>query len=203
MANPVPKYGDYWPTIAQRWDAMHLMEPDPHDPRPSKVTVLKAARRLLSNKARYQKIEEMTGVPWYMVAALHERESGANFDKQLAQGWSLKSKSQWIPRTGPFKTFEDSAFSALVTEKGFNKIVDWRLEKILYYSERYNGWGYYQYRGKMPSPYIWGATSVQTRGKYVADGQFDGREWDTQVGVAALIKALMELDDTIKPVRET
>lgn len=90
---------------------------------------------------------------------------------------------------------------ALATLKGLHRIIDWRLEKVLYQLERYNGWGYF-WRG-LASPYLWGATTVQQRGKYVADGQFSATAWDTQLGCAALIRAMMDIDSSIKPVRET
>jgi len=204
MSYAVPKYGSYWPVLAEQWSRMELLPPDPKDPRPSDKTVMKTAEGLLKHKERYQRIEELTGVPWYMIAALHWRESNASFTKQLAQGWPLSSKSKWVPYTGPYATWEESAVAALKAEgKRYDRIVDWRLEKILYYSEKYNGWGYYQYHNKMPSPYIWGATNIQTKGKYVADGKFSSTTWDTQIGVAALIWALAKLDPTIKLVRET
>src|SRR5215472_927317 len=181
MSNPVPTYGQYWPIAANYWDEMSI--------RASRTQEVEAtARKLLKHKARYQTIEHETGVPWYMVAVLHERESNANFERQLGQGDRLDRKSVNAPKgRGPFKDFEASAYDALVTLKHYDKIEDWRLEKILYYSEKYNGWGYWQYHGKMPSPYIWGATSVQTPGKYVADGKWSSTTMDQQVGCAAML----------------
>ena len=64
-------------------------------------------------------------------------------------------------------------------------MIDWRLDKILYHSERYNGWGYH-FRG-LPSPYIWGGRTIQRRGKFIADGKFSITTWDRQPGVASLI----------------
>src|SRR5687767_12868602 len=83
-----------------------------------------------------------------------------------------------VPRgRGPFKSWEAGAYDALVTLKKLNKVIDWRLEKILYHSERYNGWGYH-FRG-LPSPYIWGGSTIQRRGKFVADCKFSSTTWDT------------------------
>ena len=65
----VPAYRAKWPEYARQWDAMRI--------RPARARAVKAtARRLHAAKARYQAIERASGVPWAMVAVLHERESG-------------------------------------------------------------------------------------------------------------------------------
>jgi lysozyme family protein len=192
-----PTYRSLWPIYAKQWDRM-AVKPD------KAATVAAIAKRILANKSRYQKIEKSTGVPWFMVGALHERESSQNWNTQLAQGDPLNAVSIHVPKgRGPFKTFEESAYDALVNLKGYDKVVDWRLEKILYYCEKYNGWGYWQYHSDVPSPYIWSMTNVQKPGKYVRDGVWDPSEIDKQVGCAILISALADLDKTIKLVRET
>jgi lysozyme family protein len=81
-----------------------------------------------------------------------------------------------------------------------HRVVEWRLERVLYQLERYNGWGYH-WRG-LASPYLWGATTIQQRGKFVADGKFSPTTVDVQLGCAPMIRALMELDPSIQPVRE-
>ena len=192
MATP-PTYRSKWPLYARQWDAMHITRPAP---------VRAAAKRLLAAKARYVAIEKATGVPWYMVAVLHMRESDQNWMRSLAQGDRWDRVSTHVPHgRGPFPSFEAGAFDALVTLKRLNRVIDWRIEKILYYCEQYNGWGYH-WRG-LASPYIWGGTSIQQRGKFVADGRFSSIAWDTQLGCAAMIRDLMVLDPRIKPVRET
>ena len=194
---PAPTYRSMWPIYAKRWDQMVV--------KPEKAsTVAAIAKRILTNKARYAKIEKSTGVPWFMVAVLHERESSQSWNTQLAQGDPLNAVSIHVPRgRGPFNTFEDSAYDALVNLKQYDKVIDWRLEKILYYCEKYNGWGYWQYHNAVPSPYIWSMTNVQKPGKYVADGQWDGTADDKQVGCAILLSALADFDKSIKFVRET
>ena len=188
-----PSYRSKWPIYAKQWDAAELTRP---------VVIRSVAEKLYGNKDRYLRVEQTTGVPWYMIAALHHRESSANFRTQLAQGDPLNRVSVHIPRgRGPFQNWEEGAHDALVTLKGLNKIVDWRLEKILYHSEAYNGWGYH-WRG-LASPYIWAGTSIQQRGKFVADGKFGPDAWDAQLGCAAMIRGLMDLDPSIRPVRET
>jgi lysozyme family protein len=51
------------------------------------------ARKLITNKARYQSIEAQTGVPWYMIAALHMRESDADFSTHLHNGDPLTGRT--------------------------------------------------------------------------------------------------------------
>src|SRR5262249_20516681 len=80
-------------------------------------------------------------------------------------------------------------------------VSDWTLEKSLQWQEKYNGWGYF-YRG-IPSPYVWGATSVQQPRKFVSDGVWSSTTMDRQIGCAAMLKGMMALDPSIKPVRES
>lgn len=44
------------------------------------------ARRLLSAKTRYQAIEQKTGVPWFVIAVIHQRESAQDFSMSIARG---------------------------------------------------------------------------------------------------------------------
>jgi lysozyme family protein len=188
-----PTYRSKWPVYARQWDAMELVRVP---------TVRAVAKRLFAAKARYVKIQNVTNVPWWMVAVIHERESSQNWTRSLAQGDPWDRVSTHVPRgRGPFTSWEAAAVDALATLKGLHKVKDWRLEKVLYQLERYNGWGYH-WRG-LASPYLWGATTVQQRGKFVADGKFSPITMDVQLGAAALIKALMDLDPTIKPIRES
>lgn len=191
----MPTYSSKWPEYAQQWDSIKIL--------PSKKSTLTAvARRLIASKDRYLKAEKLTGVPWYMIAVIHERESSQNWNTQLAQGDPLNRKSTHIPRgRGPFTTWEQGAYDALVTLKSFNKIIDWRLEKILYYLELYNGWGYHNHQ--VPSAYLWAGSSVYRGGKYVADGVWSSTAQDVQPGCASLLKIMVELDPSIKPKRET
>jgi lysozyme family protein len=192
MATP-PTYRTRWPLYARQWNAMYITRA---------ATVRAAAKRLVAAKHRYVAIEKATAVPWWMVAIIHERESSQNWSRSLAQGDRWDRVSVHVPRgRGPFRSWEEAAIDALATLKGLHRIIDWRLEKVLYQLERYNGWGYY-WRG-LASPYIWAATNIQQRGKFVADGRFSSTAWDTQLGCAAMIRDLMALDQSIQPIRET
>jgi lysozyme family protein len=80
-------------------------------------------------------------------------------------------------------------------------VLDWRLEKILFYSEALNGAGYSN-RG-VPSPYIWSFTNQYVRGKYDYDGHYNSGLVDPQPGCAAMLATIAKLDKTITFVRET
>jgi lysozyme family protein len=188
-----PSYGSRWPTYAKQWDAMTIL--------PARLSeVRQVAKRLADAKPRYQAVEKATGVPWYMIAAIHERESSQSWKASLAQGDPWDRVSTHVPRgRGPFRSWEAAAIDALALD-GLTKVIDWRLEKILYYLELYNGWGYHAHG--VPSPYLFGATNIQKPGKYVADGVWSASAVDKQIGCAALIKAMMDLDASIQPTRE-
>lgn len=155
------------------------------------------ARALVAAKARYQAVEAKTGVPWYFIAVVHEREASQRWDTQLGQGDPLHSVSVHVPKgRGPFSTWEDGAYDALVNCAPWaarNK--DWSAGGTLTMLEQYNGLGYAS-RG-LPSPYVWSGTDQYKSGKYVRDGVFDPGVIDVQLGCAGLLIAMMAIDPTI------
>lgn len=167
----------------KRWDIMHVSEAKG----PSFASV---ANRLTAPvaKARYQAVEKLTGVPWWFIAVVHEREASQNFNTQLGQGDPLNRKSTHVPKgRGPFKTWEEGAVDALVNCPPFAaKNKDWSVGGSLAMLEKYNGLGYFN-KG-IPSPYVWAGTDQYISGKYVADGVFSPSTVDTQLGVAGLLK---------------
>ncbi len=188
------RYGLKWPVYAKEWDGMVI--------KPSRLPEFTAiAKKILANKARYQAIEAVTGVKWYHIAVLHMRESSGNFNTYLGNGQPLSQRTTIVPKgRGPFKTFEEGAIDALKID-GLSSIHDWRLEKILYYCETFNGLGYEAHG--LPSPYLWGGTNQQKPGKYVRDGVFDSAAMDTQPGCAPILATLAKMDPTIHFTRET
>jgi lysozyme family protein len=187
-----PIYASRWPQLAKWWDGAAIT---------NQGEVAGVAKRLVAEKARYQSVEASTGVPWWLIAGIHEREASQNWNTQLAQGDPLHKVSTNEPRgMGPFDTWEEGAIAALKHD-GLTSVSDWTLEKALQWQEKYNGWGYF-YRG-IPSPYVWGATSVQRPGKFVSDGVWSSTTMDRQIGCAAILKGMMALDPSIKPARES
>lgn len=165
-----------------------------------KAEATAVARRILARRADYAVIETATGVPLAMIAAIHNRESSLRFDRHLHCGDPLTARTVHVPRgrpaTGepPF-TFAQSAIDALtMPPHGLDKVKLWSVERILYETEKYNGWGYL---GKSNSPYLWAGTGEYVGGKFVADHVYDANAVDRQLGCVAVMKALAELDPAI------
>jgi lysozyme family protein len=157
------------------------------------------AKRVIANKARYRAIEARTGVPWFVVGCLHMRESNGNFNTYLGNGQPLNRRTTIVPKgRGPFQSFEDGAYDALVTVEHLDEITEWGPEHVAYAMEKFNGFGYRHPSRNIPSPYLWGGTSVQQRGKFVRDGVYDPAVMDSQLGGMAVLKQIMELDATAR-----
>lgn len=167
------------------------MEPNPA----SAATILAAARRLDSHMATYRSVTAATGVPASLIAVIHLRESDGDFTAHLHNGDPLSMRTQHVPAgrppggTPPF-TWAESAIDALHYEGLVG--LEWTLEQALFQLERYNGFGY-RNRG-LHSPYLWGSTNQQQAGKYTSDGHFDPSAWDVQLGAAAVLGALWDLE---------
>src|SRR5262245_28909418 len=130
---------------------------------------------IAGRRARYEKIEEESGVPWWMVAALHQKESGMSFERHLHNGDPLTARTVQVPAgripdLPPPYTFEQSAVDALsMMRHRFPRV--WTIGPSLEFSERYNGIGYRK-RG-IYSPYVWCGTQHYVRGRFVRDHVFD------------------------------
>lgn len=167
---------------------------------PNRVSLFQAvANRLTAPAAvaRYKAVEKLTGVPWWFIAVVHEREAGQNWNLSLAQGDPWNRRSVHVPAgRGPFASWEDAAVDAL-HESGAAANKDWSPGKALSMLEKYNGLGYYQ-RG-IPSPYIWAGTNQYVSGKYIADGVFSPSAVDQQLGCAGLL-IQMKAFNSVAPV---
>jgi lysozyme family protein len=148
-------------------------------------------------KARYQAVESKTGVPWFVVAVIHQRESSQDWAASLAQGDPWDTVSVHVPKgRGPFTSWMEAAVDALVNCPPYaarNK--DWTVGGTLTVLEGYNGMGYAN-MGR-PSPYIWAGTDQYSSGKYVRDGVYDPNAVDRQLGCAGLLMAMAAMDKTI------
>jgi uncharacterized protein (TIGR02594 family) len=170
---------------------------------PARQAAIEAtARKLIAVKPRYQTAVERTGVPWYLIAVLHERESGADFATHLHNGDALTARTLNIPAGRPAQgeppfTWEASAIDALEL-KGLHRISAWPIERIAYECERWNGWGYRR-RG-LPSAYLWSSSDIYRGGKYVADGVWAANAVDRQCGCMPLLARMAELDRSIVSV---
>jgi lysozyme family protein/peptidoglycan hydrolase-like protein with peptidoglycan-binding domain len=179
-----------------------------------KTAFAPAAKRLVANKARYQVVEALTGVPWFIIAVIHNRESGADFAGVLHNGEEIigtAKKTKLVPKgRGPFSTWEEAAVDALkVCPPYAAKNKDWSVGGALTLLEQYNGMGYAggpaPSKGPnagckfppQPSPYIWAGTDQYSSGKFVADHDFRPEAVDKQLGCAGLILAMEVLDPSI------
>jgi len=149
-------------------------------------------------KARYLAVAVRTGVPWFVIAVIHDRECSQSWTGSLAQGDPWNKKSVHVPAgRGPFASWEDAAVDALVNCPPYaarNK--DWSAGGRPTLLEQYNGLGYAN--GGRPSPYVWAGTDQYVSGKYVRDGVYDPNAIDRQLGCAGLILAMAAIDTSIK-----
>lgn len=157
------------------------------------------AKRLAakSAKTRYQAMQARTGVPWFVIAVIHERESSQRWDRSIAQGDPWNKKSTHVPKgRGPFASWEDAAYDALMKCAPYaGKWTDWSAGGAMTLLEHYNGLGYAN-KGR-PSPYIWAGTDQYVIGKYVSDGKYDPNVVDSQLGCAGLILAMAKIDSSV------
>ena len=76
------------------------------------------------------------------------------------------------------------------------KWTDWTAGGAFTLLEEYNGLGYAA-RGR-PSPYVWASTNQYVKGKFIADGHYDSNAIDHQLGCAALLSRMAQMDPTIR-----
>lgn len=164
---------------------------DRHYTKPSKIAHA-VASRLCEPAARtiYNRIASRTGVPWSVIAVIHEREANQHWGANIANGDPWNKITEHVPAgRGPFNSFEDAAYDALVNCPPFAaQWRDWSIGGMLTLLEQYNGLGYAR-RG-LPSPYIWAGTDQYEKGKYIADGSFKADYVDKQLGCVALLDAM-------------
>ena len=161
-----------------------------------KAVIDRIARGLAANRARYEKVANAVGMPWYVVAVIHSIEAGGDFTRHLHNGDPLTARTTHVPagrpRSGhpPF-TWEVSAIDAL-TSKALDRWKDWSVPGTLYKLEGYNGFGYRDHHPQVLSPYLWSFSNHYARGKYVADGKFSATAISQQCGAAVLLKRLQD-----------
>lgn len=190
-------------TNQHRWENMHI--------KASRLSEFhKTAVKLMNpqSKMRYQAISEATGVPWFAIAVIHEREADGNFNMQLAQGDPLNKVSVHEPSgRGPFFTHLDDvppkdafyrgALDALIDcAPHAAKWKNWSAGGTFTLLEEYNGLGYAAHG--VPSAYVWSGTDQYKSGKFIKDRVYDPTEVDIQLGCAPIIGTMMALDSSIQ-----
>src|SRR6267142_1475866 len=171
--------------------------------------VRKQAQAIMEPNARlaFDTVEKMTGVPWFITGIISTRESGSppNFTAWLHNGdpmfdhFGNHRQTTHVPAhrpPNPACSWEDGCVDAYTLDGVMHK-KDWSPAFVAWLLERFNGFGYRLYH-HIPSPYLWGGTIVQERGKYTRDEHFDSNVMDEQIGGLALLVALMQMDQTAK-----
>ncbi|MGZ3323301.1 MAG: peptidoglycan-binding protein, partial [Xanthobacteraceae bacterium] len=184
-----PSFEDLKAEYADLWRRMQV--------RPEReAEVDRLARTLLGLKSRYDEVAHTTGVPWFVIAVLHRRESDGDFRTYLGNGEPLNRRTRIEPiGRGPFPTWEAGAIDALQFD-GLDKVREWTPERACYEIEKFNGFGY---RNKnVKSPYLWSFSNIYDRGKFVADHQFSFSAVDQQCGAMPILKRMMELDPSVR-----
>ncbi len=189
-----------FPNLASEYTKLwNTMTIDPADA--GKVS--QAADKLCSLKVEfYDPVAAATGVPWYVIGLIHNLECGFNTKQNLSNGDPLgaptTSEPPGRPRSPPFDWLHCSEDA--LQAKGLDAIKDWSIERIAYQLEAYNGWGYRRFHPEVLTPYLWSCTNHYTRGKYIADHQFDPTEKSDQVGAMALLRSLIDGGLTVAAV---
>lgn len=159
--------------------------------------VERAADSVLADKARYEIVSTATGVPWWVIGIIHLMESSGSFRAHLHNGDSLDRRTTHVPEGRPVAapangtryTWEESAADAIRHAK-LDTETSWSLTRALYRFEKYNGLGYRQHR--VPSPYLWSASTVWQKGKYTSDHGFDPNADSKQIGAAVILRQLYD-----------
>jgi lysozyme family protein len=170
---------------------------DTCDIRPDRAAEIeRLAGRVASAASRYGSVAGETGVPWYVIAAIHAMECNLDFGLHLHNGDPLAARTRRVPAGRPLAgsppfTWEESAADALRFDK-IDLWRDWSVAGTLYKLEGYNGWGYRRHHPEVKSPYLWSFSNHYTRGKYVADGTWSATAVSRQCGAAVLLRRLAE-----------
>jgi lysozyme family protein len=165
-----------------------------------------AARGIDARKSDYQRVEKLTGVPWFVAGLIHQMESDRNFNCHLHNGDPLTDRTTKVPigrpRTGepPF-AWVDSAVDALCSQ-GLDQVMSWPLERIAYELERYNGFGS-RVRHGINTPYLWSGTNHYTCGKFVKDNLWSDTAISGQVGALAILRKLVQIDQDVATALNT
>lgn len=143
---------------------------------------------IYANRTRYEEIETITGVPWYVVGVIHIMEANGDFQAYLGNGQKLSHRTTMVPKgRGPFKTWKAGALDAIRIQ-GMDKEKDWTDEKLCYWLEKFNGMGY---RGhEVPSPYLCSGLVNYHHGKYLTDGDYSPSAVSEQIGAIPIMREI-------------
>lgn len=155
--------------------------------------------RLLPAMPRYVRALALIDarIPPALIAALHNRESDANFGTYLGNGQRLTMRTTIVPKNrGPFSppvegAWERGAADAIRLDRLDDNSAPWSMAYALWRAEGYNGFGP-RAHGRHTG-YLWAGTNIYTGGKYVADGVWSPTAFDQQLGVVPILLKIAEL----------
>jgi lysozyme family protein/peptidoglycan hydrolase-like protein with peptidoglycan-binding domain len=188
MANTFSALKDEYATL---WHAMRL--------RPERMAEIQYIFGKLTNpanKARYQTVQGSTGVPWYVIAIIHNLEAGRRFDCHLHNGDPLTARTTHVPKNRPPHgnppfTWEESAKDALEFD-GLTGVTSWTIERIAFELEKFNGFGYRNNHPNVKSPYLWSYSNIYVSGKYIADGSWSETAVSDQCGAMVMLRYMID-----------
>lgn len=165
--------------------------------RPARMAAVNALlEKLRGNQARYEGVASPLGIPWQIVAVIHNMESSQNFKRHLHNGDPLTARTVKVPKGRPKSgnppfTWEQSATDALKYD-GLHTWTDWSVPGALFKLELFNGWGYRRYHPDVLTPYLWSFSEHYTKGKYATDGKWAPNLSSNQCGAAVLLKQMQQ-----------
>lgn len=142
----------------------------------------------------YGDVPTRTGIPVAWIAASFEREASSNFHLSPAQGDPWNAVSRHVPKgLGPYADWPQAARAAYHIDR-LDAVGpgNWTGARCCYAGESFNGFGYRAHG--VHTPYNFAGTNVYTAGKFVADGRFDPRYIDRQLGIIPMMILMAELD---------
>jgi lysozyme family protein len=154
------------------------------------------AGRLLTyvTQGRYADISKQLGIPQIFIATSFEREASSNFGLSPAQGDPWNERSVHIPAgRGPYASWAAAAIDTYRREGLAGLTWDW--PRLCYEGEMFNGFGYRAYG--LHTPYDWSGTNNYTRGKFVADGKFNGSVVDEQLGIIPIARVMVNANGAL------
>lgn len=181
--------GDY----ASKWRKMRLA---PH----FAAGAQNEAKRIAGNRVQYSIVQVQTKVPWYVTGLIHLREANLNFHAWLYNGDPMMDHRLHPVQTvhvpyhrppNPAVSWSVGAVDALQEINVAQQDWEWTPERCAWVFERMNGFGYREWH-HIPSPYLWGGTSVQEPGKYTRDKHFDPNVMDEQLGTMGILKFILD-----------
>lgn len=147
---------------------------------------------------RYQRVQDETGVPGELIAALDYRESSANPRDALGQGdpWSQVSR-HYPSGLGPWGSWSEAAIFYAHRQHLDDNSHQWSMPYACWKAEGWNGFGPRDRR--INTGYLWAGTNHYVKGKYASDHNWDAEMVDPQLGAVPLMLRMMALRNTLLP----